>query len=103
MMMAMAAASGCAMSHKVAVKPARAPVALQTATKDELIAQYDGEANEITSLNASVTMQFTAGSAYTGVIEQYHEIIGFILAQKPASIRVIGQVPVVGKKIFDME
>ena len=48
-------------------------------------------------------MQLTAGSAYTGTIEQYHEITGFILAQKPASIRVIGQVPVVGKNIFDME
>jgi hypothetical protein len=37
------------------------------------------------------------------VIEQYHEVSGFILAQKPSNIRVIGQVPIVGKNIFDME
>jgi len=47
-------------------------------------------------------MTLTAGSAYTGVIKQYHEINAFILAQKPASVRVIGQAPVVGTNIFDM-
>ena len=47
-------------------------------------------------------MKLTAGSAYSGVIEQYHEVNGFILASRPASIRVIGQAPVVGKNIFDM-
>ena len=47
-------------------------------------------------------MTLTAGSAYTGVIKQYHEINGFILAQKLASVRVIGQAPVVGTNIFDM-
>ena len=60
-------------------------------------------ANSITSLNASVTIQLTAGSSYQGVIQQYHEVNGFILAQKPSDIRVIGQVPIVGKNIFDME
>ena len=47
-------------------------------------------------------MQLTAGAAYTGVIEQYDKVNGFILAQKPSSIRVIGQAPVVGTNIFDM-
>ncbi len=54
------------------------------------------------SINASITMTLTAGSAYTGVIKQYHEVKGFILAQRPASIRVIGQAPIVGTNIFDM-
>jgi len=53
-------------------------------------------------MDAAVTMVLTAGSAYTGVIEQYHEVSGFILAKKPADIRVIGQVPVMGTDIFDM-
>ncbi len=91
------------MRQKNATKPARAPMALQTATKADLIAQYDRQAAAITSLNATVTMKLTAGSAYTGLIEQYHEINGFILAQKPSDIRVIGQVPIVGTDIFDME
>lgn len=47
-------------------------------------------------------MKLTAGSAYSGMIEQYHEVNGFILALRPASIRVIGQAPVISKNIFDM-
>lgn len=95
--------AGCAASHTKVVKPSGPPVQLQTATKQDLIARYDQQAEAVTSLNATVTMTLTAGSAYTGVIKQYHEVKGFILAQRPSSIRVIGQAPVVGTNIFDME
>ncbi|MGD0956652.1 MAG: hypothetical protein ABR953_07450 [Candidatus Acidiferrales bacterium] len=91
------------MSQTTVTRPAGAPAPLQTATKQDLIARYNLQADAITSLNASVTMTLTAGSAYTGVIKQYHQVNGFILAQKPSSIRVIGQAPVVGTNIFDME
>jgi outer membrane lipoprotein-sorting protein len=90
-------------SHTTVVKPSGPPAQLQSATKSDLIARYDQQAEAVTSLNATVTITLTAGSAYTGVIKQYHEIKGFILAQKPSSIRVIGQAPVVGTNIFDME
>jgi outer membrane lipoprotein-sorting protein len=96
-------AAGCSMSTKVAVAPASTPAPMKTASKAELVAEYNQLASSITSLNLSVTIRLTAGSTYTGTIEQYHEINGFILAQKPSDIRVIGQVPVVGKNIFDME
>jgi outer membrane lipoprotein-sorting protein len=95
--------AGCAASHTTVVKPAGPPAQLQSATKQELIARYNEQAAAVTSLNGTVTMTLTAGSAYTGVIKQYHEIKAFILAQKPTSIRVIGQAPVVGTNIFDME
>ena len=94
---------GCAASHTTVVKPSGAPVALQTATKQELIERYNLQAAAVSSINASVKLTLTAGSTYTGVIKQYHEINGFILAQKPASIRLIGQAPVVGTNLFDME
>lgn len=94
-------ASGCAV-RKTRVQPAQVPLTLQTATKEQLVGRYNSLAKAITSLNATVTMKLTAGSAYSGVIEQYHEINGFILAARPKDIRVIGQVPVVGKDIFDM-
>ena len=95
-------AFGCAVSQKKVVKPSQAPAPLQTATEEQLRDAYNRQAQAIQSLNAGVTMKLTAGSAYSGVIEQYHEVNGFILAARPASIRVIGQVPVVGKNIFDM-
>jgi outer membrane lipoprotein-sorting protein len=93
---------GCSASHTTVVKPAGPPVQLQTATKAELVERYNTLANSVKSMNLSVTITLTAGSAYTGVIKQYHQVNGFILAQRPADIRVIGQVPIVGTKIFDM-
>jgi outer membrane lipoprotein-sorting protein len=94
-------ATGCAVSQKHAVPPAQVHPALE-ATKDQLIAQYNRQANAIRSLNATVDMIPTAGSTYSGVIEEYHDVNGFILAEKPAKIRLIGQAPVVAKTIFDM-
>ena len=95
-------AAGCAASHTTVVQPAGAPVPLQTANKQDLIDRYNALAAGVQSVNLSVTMTLTAGSAYTGVIKQYHEVNGFILAQQPSDIRVIGQLPVVGTRIFDM-
>jgi outer membrane lipoprotein-sorting protein len=98
----LASAFGCAVSHKTVVQSSQAPAPLQTATKEQLVDSYNRQAQAIQSLNAGVSMKLTAGSAYSGVIEQYHEVNGFILAAKPARVRVIGQAPVVGKNIFDM-
>ena len=95
-------ASGCAASHQTVVKPGQAPAAVQTATREQLIENYNRQAEAIQTLNAGVAMKLTSGSAYSGVIEQYHEVNGFLLAARPASIRVIGQAPVIGKNIFDM-
>ena len=95
-------AGGCAASHKTAVKPGQAPAAVQTATREQLIENYNRQAEAIQTLNAGVAMKLISGSAYSGVIEQYHEVNGFLLAARPASIRVIGQAPVIGKNIFDM-
>lgn len=95
-------AAGCATSQKAAKKPASAPIALLTSNKANLVAQYNQQARNVKSINAAVTMTLIAGSAYNGVIKQYHQVNGFILARQPADIRVIGQVPVVGTNIFDM-
>jgi outer membrane lipoprotein-sorting protein len=100
--LAAALAAGCSMSVKHPVKPGEAPAALQSATKEQLVAAFDKEAEGVRSLYAQVTMKLVAGTAYTGLIEEYHEVKGFILAQKPADIRVIGQAPVVNKDVFTM-
>ena len=95
------AASGCAVSQKTKVKPSEVRVA-KTTSEADLIATYNRIASSIRSINATIEMIPTAGSAYSGVIEQYHQVNGFILAQRPDEIRVIGQAPVISKNIFDM-
>jgi len=49
-----------------------------------------------------VDFKAATGSAYSGVINQYHDVGGFILLKKPSMIRMIGQAPVVKTEIFDM-
>jgi len=56
----------------------------------------------VQSLQATVDLIPSTGTTYSGVIEEYHDVPGFILAQRPATVRVIGQAPVVAKNIFDM-
>lgn len=92
---------GCG-ARETHVAPAAANVPLQTATKADLIAKFNHIADTIKSINAGVAMQWTSSSVYTGVIKQYPRINGFILAQRPQLIRVIGQLPVIGTTVFDM-
>jgi outer membrane lipoprotein-sorting protein len=92
---------GGAIKNTTTVSPAAKPI-IQDATRAELIEIYNRMARGVTSINATVQLKPTAGSRYSGVIDEYHEAKAFLLAQRPAAIRMIGQAPVIGKTIFDM-
>ncbi len=68
----------------------------------KLLADYNDHVRAVQSLQATVDLIPSTGTAYSGVIEEYHDVQGFILAQRPVTVRVIGQAPVVAKNIFDM-
>lgn len=96
---------GCVTNNGVTSKkniplPAR-PVALN-ATREELLEKYDAIASSVKSLNATVELKTTAGSQYSGLIQEYHEVKAFLLASRPENVRMVGQAPVIGKTIFDM-
>ena len=80
---------------------AQKPVA-KDATREELLEAYNLIARNTRTLNATVVLKPTAGSKYSGVIDEYHEVKAFLLAARPAHIRVIGQAPVIGTTVFDM-
>lgn len=99
-----AAACGCGgkvVTKTTQVPAARRPVA-QEATREELLDRYNAFAHKLQTINATLELKPTAGSQYTGVIQEYHEVKAFLLAARPYNIRMIGQVPVVGKTVFDM-
>ena len=75
---------------------------VKEATREELLDQYNQIARNVKSLNGTVELKPTAGSKYSGVIDEYHEVKAFLLAEREAQIRVIGQAPVVGTTVFDM-
>ncbi|HYA61868.1 MAG TPA: hypothetical protein VED66_01615 [Candidatus Sulfotelmatobacter sp.] len=89
------------MTKTTNIPPAMRPVYLE-ATPEELLDRYNALARNLQSLNATVELKPVAGSAYSGVINEYHEVKAFLLASRPYNIRMIGQVPVVGKTVFDM-
>src|SRR5712664_671714 len=94
---------GCRGHIKTITKlPPQAKAVVRDATRDELLDKYNEIARAVKSVTATVELKPTAGSKYSGVIEEYHEAKAFLLAQRPAQIRMIGQAPVIGKTIFDM-
>src|SRR6266404_703085 len=85
----------------IKLAPAQRRVA-RDATREELLEAYNRIARGTITLNATVELKPTAGSKYSGVIDEYHEVKAFVLAARPAEIRVIGQAPVIGTTVFDM-
>jgi hypothetical protein len=99
------AAISCGCGGQVSTKhnlPATQVVVAKDATSEELLEKYNAMAKGVKSVNATVELKPTAGSQYSGVIEEYHEVKAFLLAERPAYIRMIGQAPVIGKTVFDM-
>src|SRR5580692_8970491 len=70
--------------------------------EESLLASYNSQVRTVQSLQATVDLIPSTGTTYSGVIEEYHDVPGFIMAQRPATVRMIGQAPVVAKNIFDM-
>jgi outer membrane lipoprotein-sorting protein len=98
-------AAGChgggTISTKTTVPPSAKP-AVKDATREELLEKYNQFAQGVKTVNATVELRPTAGSKYSGVIEEYHEVKAFLLAARPEEIRMIGQAPVIGTTVFDM-
>jgi hypothetical protein len=100
---ALACTMGCrgTVIKNTTVPPAARPVALE-ATPEDLLDRYNTLARNLQSLDATVELKPSAGSAYSGVITDYHEVKAFLLASRPYNVRMIGQAPVVGTTVFDM-
>jgi len=94
--------TGCAVRSKTRVPASLIPPIPLSASAGDLIARVNEQSERIQTLTAKVDFAPTTGSVYSGVIEEYHDVRGFILFKKPATIRIIGQAPVVRTNIFDM-
>ncbi len=75
---------------------------LLDANKDQLIARINGEAAKIQTLSATVDIDVSVGGSKKGAITEYRSIRGYILVRKPGMLRMIGLMPVVRTRAFDM-
>ena len=87
-------------TRKVERQVSTAP--LKSATQQELIDFINQQASRTQSLQATVDIDASVGDAQNGKITDYKEIRGYILARKPAMLRMIGQMPIVRNTAFDM-
>jgi len=93
--------SGCLFrSHPVESRISTAP--LKQATEDELIDRINSQAASIKTLNATVDISAAVGGWTKGKITQYQTISGYIMVRKPQMLRMIGLLPVVRTRAFDM-
>lgn len=75
---------------------------LREATLDDLVSAIDSGAQQLQTLNASVDIDVSTGGAKKGKVTEYREVSGYVLVRKPEMLRMIGLVPVVRNRLFDM-
>lgn len=75
---------------------------LKTATAQELVDYVNREAGKIQTLQATVDIDTTVGGEKKGKVTDYQEIRGYVLARKPSMLRMIGLMPIVRNRAFDM-
>jgi hypothetical protein len=97
----MVALSGC-LKHTFRLERPQAPAVVLTATPQQLIHQLDGRYDTIHSMKAWVLIQASVGGVSKGKVTEYTSVRGNILLRQPAMLRVLGLMPVIETRAFDM-
>ena len=93
--------TGCLFhSRKVERQVSNAP--LKSAMQQELIDFINSQASKIKTMQATVDIDTSVGGAQRGKVTDYKQIRGYVLARKPAMLRMIGLMPIVRNRAFDM-
>ena len=80
----------------------KAPGNVQTLTPDELVAKLNDRWNAMQSLNAKVSVKASVDKPKEGLEHSYTTFPAIILLRKPQMLRVLGQLPVLNTRMFDM-
>jgi len=99
--LALLSTSGCVFrTRPVEDQYSKAP--LKEASQQRLIEMINQQAQSLHSLKATVDIDSSAGGMKKGQVTDYKEIRGYVLARKPASLHMIGLMPIVRTTAFDM-
>ncbi len=101
LLLAVAPLTGCLFrSHRVEKPTVSAN--LLSATRQDLVDRVNYLARNIQSMNATVDIASSVGGVKTGKVTEYQEIRGYILVRQPGMLRMIGLMPVIRNRAFDM-
>jgi len=84
------------------VQPALTTVQLKSATLQELVDYINGQAAKVQTVQATVNIDTTVGGEKKGKVTDYQEIRGYVMARKPSMLRLVGLMPIVRNRAFDM-
>ncbi len=93
--------TGC-LFHTRPVEDQYSKVPLMQSTQLGLIDSVNQQAKAIQSLKATVDIDSSIGGIKKGYATDYKEISGIVLARKPGALHMIGYLPIVHTRAFDM-
>ena len=93
--------TGCISTTRAVLKT-QAPAVYQTASVEQVEQQVSQRDEAIKTLNAQVLITATTGGGKEGKVKEYTSFKGYIWVKKPANLRVILLVPVLGSQALDM-
>src|SRR5579885_397221 len=93
--------TGC-LSHTRKLQQPKMPSVVQSADVQQLVNNINKQYDTIQSLNATVEFQASVGGEQKGKITDYTSVKGFILLRKPEMLRVLGLLPVLYSRAFDL-
>ena len=101
LLLAVVPTTGCLFrTRPVEEQYSKAP--LKESTQQGLVDALNQQAERIQSLQATVDIDSSSGGVKKGHVTDYKEIRGYVLARKPAMLHMIGLMPIVRTKAFDM-
>ena len=80
----------------------KAPSVVETVAPDMLVAQLNQRWAALDTIVATVEIQASVLKTKEGLAKDYTTFRGHILMRKPEMLRVYGQVPVIGTRMFDL-
>src|SRR5215470_1081669 len=93
--------TGC-LSHTRKLQQPKMPGVVMSADVQELVSGINKQYDAIQSLNATVEFQASVGGELKGKVTDYTSVKGFILLRKPEMLRVLGLLPVLNTRAFDL-
>ena len=93
--------TGCLKHTRILERPEEPSVVL-AASPQQLIQRLDQSYDAVHSMNATVLIRASVGGAAKGKETDYTSIRGYILLRQPSMLRVLGMLPVIETRAFDM-
>ena len=93
--------TGCLFRTRVVERPI-STMPLKATDQAALLAYINSQGAKIQSMQATVDINTSVGGEKKGRITDYQQIRGYVLVRKPEMLRMIGLLPIVRTRAFDM-